>query len=291
MANELIPIDDNGFVIDNYATLELISKKILDSGISKCGNTVQIALIIVRGRSLGLDPFNSVQNIFIVNNQTAIRGDLAMALVERSGLLADKDHEYSGDGMERKCVVTVERKGRKPKSWSFSMQEAKQAGLLDKKGGWHTFPDSMLYYRALGFALRREFSEVMFGMHLFEEFDSIQEPQQPEKKKEGKPLAEVFAEEEKPQEEEKLVPEKPPRDPFPVQPPLDGESPQGQLLARAQADGIDEQTLLRIIERLKHEAVERIAELPEAKAKLFLMNWGQIRNYAKAFYPEIWGKK
>jgi hypothetical protein len=97
-----------------------------------------------------------------------------MALVERSGLFEDKEHVFEGDDGFRKCTVTVTRKGRKPKSWSFSMGEARVAGLLDRKSSpWATFPDSMLYYRALGFALRREFPDVLRGMHLTEEFDQM----------------------------------------------------------------------------------------------------------------------
>jgi hypothetical protein len=296
MGNEIIPINDQGFVYNDYSTLELISQKILNSGITKLGNVTQIALVIVRGRNLGLDLFISVENIFVVNNQTCVRGDLAMALVERSGLFVDKEHVFEGEGMNRTCTVTVQRKDRTPKSWSFSMANAKQAGLLDRRGGnWQTFPDSMLYYRALGFALRREFPDVLFGMHLIEEFDDddAMPASKKQEKLKGKPVIEMLAGEEKKQEEkpEPMEPEKPPRDPFPQPPAADGDSPQGQLLARAQQDGIDENALVQILQRLKHGQVEHLAELPADKAKLFLNNWDQIKHHSKVFYPELWGTK
>jgi hypothetical protein len=174
VSEEIIPISETGFVYDNYSALELICKKIMDSGITRLGNTAQIALVIMRGKSLGLDLFDSLENIHIINNKTTLAGDLAMALVEQSGHFVDKQHVYEGSGDNRSCTVTVQRKGREKKVWSFSMAEAKKAGLLEKKSSpWLTFPDSMLYYRALGFALRREFPDVLRGMHLSEELDQL----------------------------------------------------------------------------------------------------------------------
>lgn len=169
---QIIPISDKGeLVYTQWDQLTRISKQIMDAGITKLGNPTQINLIILKGRRLGLDMFEALENISVINNKTSINGALASALVERSGLLVDKSHEYTGDNEARKCSVTVQRKDRKPATWSFTIKEAKQAGLYPGKqgSGWSNYPDSMLYWRALGFCYRREFSDVLQGMYLTEE--------------------------------------------------------------------------------------------------------------------------
>jgi hypothetical protein len=254
----IIPIDDRGFVYDNYGTLEAICKKVLDSGISKLGNIQQIALVIVKGRSLGLDLFDSLENIHVINNKTTLSGDLAMFLVERSGLIEDKEHSFEGEGDTRKCTVTVTRKGRKPKVWSFSMPEAKKAGLLDRKSSpWITFPDSMLYYRALGFALRREFPDVLRGQHLTEELDQLPEekPAQasevkvspPPAKNNDAPIAEAI--------------------PAAV-------SPLENLIAFAAERGFGMEQLTDVVKKLRQ--ANSLEELSPEKIELLIKHWSSV---------------
>lgn len=262
--NSVIPIDDRGFVYDNYGTLESICKKVLDSGITKLGNIQQIALVIVKGRSLGLDLFDSLENIHVINNKTTLSGDLAMFLVERSGLIEDKEHVFEGEGDSRKCTVTVTRKGRKPKVWSFSIPEAKKAGLLDRKSSpWLTFPDSMLYYRALGFALRREFPDVLRGMHLTEEFDKITDEH-------GAPApAQVLKQAKVPElsvQLESVTPKESKAEGAPT--------PQERLLAFAAERGYDREQLNEILRKIKQ--ANSVDDLSSDKVHLLIRHWANI---------------
>jgi hypothetical protein len=263
--HSIIPIDDKGFVFNNYTTLEAICKKVLDSGISKLGNIQQIALVVVKGRSLGLDLFDALENIHVINNRTTLSGDLAMFLVERSGLIEDKEHVYEGEGESRKCTVTVTRKGRKPKVWSFSMPEAKKAGLLDRKSSpWITFPDSMLYYRALGFALRREFPDVLRGQHLTEEFDQL-----PEEKSAQASEVKVAAPPAKNNNTVSQVAMSEP-DPIPEEqgPSLDN------LVAFAAERGFSREQLNDVVKKLRQ--ANSLEELSAEKIELLIKHWSSV---------------
>jgi hypothetical protein len=110
----------------------------------------------------------------IINNRVGLMGDLALAMVEASGLLERKRVVYSGEGDTLVCEVTLQRKGREPQTYSFSVREAKAAGILDRRSGqgippWIAYPKRMTYYRALGFGLRDEFSDILKGTKTIEE--------------------------------------------------------------------------------------------------------------------------
>jgi hypothetical protein len=121
---------------------------------------------IMAGAELGLTPFAALQSIAVIGNNPAVWGDGLLALVEASGKMADI-HE-TDDGNEATC--RVERVGRKtPIVRTFSMEDAKKAGLAGKSGPWSQYPKRMRQMRARAFALRDGFSDVIRGMKTVEE--------------------------------------------------------------------------------------------------------------------------
>lgn len=121
---------------------------------------------IMAGAELGLTPFAALQSIAVIGNNPAVWGDGLLALVEASGKMADI-HE-TDDGNEATC--RVERIGRKtPIVRTFSMDDAKKAGLAGKSGPWSQYPKRMRQMRARAFALRDGFSDVIRGMKTVEE--------------------------------------------------------------------------------------------------------------------------
>ena len=90
-------------------------------------------------------------------------------MVEASGLLEQKRVEYSGEGDSLTCTVTLQRRGREPQIYSFSVKEARAAGIYDRSPTWRNYPRRMVYYRALGFGLRDEFADVLKGTKTVEE--------------------------------------------------------------------------------------------------------------------------
>lgn len=140
----------------------------------------QLIICWARGAELGLRPLQAVEGLVVINNRITIMGDVALGMVRASGQLEDEPEvEYSGEGDSLTCTVTVKRKGSKrARSASFSMAEAKSAGLLDRPAGrgippWKAYPRRMLYYRPLGFVLRDTFSDVLKGMPITEEMRDI----------------------------------------------------------------------------------------------------------------------
>jgi hypothetical protein len=141
---------------------------------------------MLKGQSLGLDPMTSIWNITTTNGRGSIMGDLALGLVRRSGLLKDFKREWVGTpgNDDYGCVISGRREEEPETSYSFTVGEARTAGLIRGdapdytklaegavKGVpvWYAHVKRMLYYRALGFFLRDTFSDVLMGIYLTEE--------------------------------------------------------------------------------------------------------------------------
>jgi hypothetical protein len=135
------------------------------------GNPGNIIVAIQWGAELGLAPMQAMQSIAVINGRPSIWGDTPLALVRASGLLDAIQEDIRDDG----ATCTVKRRGAVPISRTFTVDDAKLAGLWGKRGReggptpWVTYPKRMLQLRARAFALRDEFTDVLRGMPIGEE--------------------------------------------------------------------------------------------------------------------------
>ena len=77
------------------------------------GRKENVAIVLMLGHEIGVPGVAALQNIFIVNNRPSIYGDLATALVRRSGLVEKLSYSFDGAGPTLKCTAIGQRKGDK----------------------------------------------------------------------------------------------------------------------------------------------------------------------------------
>jgi hypothetical protein len=168
---QLMPIDFDG--VQRLATL-MHSTGMLPIG---CKTLPQAILLTAKGFELGV-PFTQISSgLMIVNNRPTVWGDLALALVLRSPECGGVSETVEGDGDNRtaRCVVRRVRKlidgnfGTTDTSRTFSVADAKKAGLWGKSGPWSNYPDRMLQMRARAFAIRDAFADMLGGVGIAEE--------------------------------------------------------------------------------------------------------------------------
>lgn len=128
-------------------------------------NPGNILVAIQWGMELGLQPMQAMQNIAVINGRPALWGDAVIALV-RSSPLCEYIYE-SDDGETATC--RVKRRNEEEQVRTFSMAEAKAAGLAGKQGPWSQYPKRMRQMRARAFAMRDVFPDVLRGMPVAEE--------------------------------------------------------------------------------------------------------------------------
>lgn len=131
-------------------------------------NPGNILVALQWGAEIGLQPLQAMQNISVINGRPAVWGDAMLAIVRGSGLL-----EYiKEEATDEVATCRIKRKGEDEAVRTFSMAEAKKAGLLNR-GVWTTYPKRMMQMRARAFALRDVFPDVLRGVGIAEEVRDI----------------------------------------------------------------------------------------------------------------------
>ena len=134
------------------------------------GKPTDILVAMQWGNEIGLAPLQALQNIAVINGKPSVYGDAAMALVQNSPVCEDIEEYVENEGTPNPVAVCIaKRKGRKPVTAKFSVDDAKRANLWGKQGPWTQYPKRMLAMRARGFALRDAFPDVLKGLITIEE--------------------------------------------------------------------------------------------------------------------------
>lgn len=140
-----------------------------------------VLIALQLGAEVGLTPMASVQNIAVVNNRPSIWGDAMLALCQASPSF-DRTRfkewiEGEGDKMVAHCQSA--RVGAPEDHTTFSVADAKAAGLWGKGGPWSQYPKRMLAMRARGFSLRNSCADLLKGIISREEAGDIVETVEP----------------------------------------------------------------------------------------------------------------
>jgi hypothetical protein len=127
----------------------------------KLGGDGLLALLF-KGRSLGLDPIDSVTgSLYMVNGKIEMAAQTMNYLIRRAGHSFMKG-EASDDTI---CILHGKRADNEDTmTCSFSIDDAKRAGIF--KGPWLTYPADMLFARALSRLGRQLFPDVIRGCYV-----------------------------------------------------------------------------------------------------------------------------
>ena len=139
-----------------------------------------IVVAIQMGLELGLSPMAALQNIAVINGRPTVWGDAQLAIVRGTGELEKFNEYYEENGTRllrnpstftdtTTAVCYVKRNGCEAQESSFSVADAKKAGLWGKQGPWSQYPARMLRFRARSFALRDNFGDALRGIRSTEE--------------------------------------------------------------------------------------------------------------------------
>ncbi len=132
----------------------------------------QVLVAIMAGAELGFAPFQAMQSFAVINGKPNIWGDALPALLWSRGFKIKEWFDNEDEPTKAFCRITrpdgdeIER--------SFSVGDAKKAGLLGKQGPWQQYQKRMLQMRARAFAARDGAADVLRGMHVAEEVQDYQ---------------------------------------------------------------------------------------------------------------------
>ncbi len=136
----------------------------------KAIRTPEQALAIMQtGKELGLGPMQALRSIHIIEGKPTMSADLIAALVHSrlpGSLLRVTE------STDLVCSIEAARPGREATLFSFSMEDAKRAGLTGKDN-WRKFPRAMLRARCITETARAVFADCVLGMYDPDELGAV----------------------------------------------------------------------------------------------------------------------
>jgi hypothetical protein len=147
-------------------------------------NAPLVMMGILKAMELGVPPQTGLAGLLPLNGRFAVWGDLAAALVHRTGQVAKQQTvevgalnfdpgAQIGDWPDaygiRFMIWRVDQDD--PYVGEFTVRDAKRAGLWNhpRKEPWIKYPRRMLYNRARAFALRDGFADGLHGLTIADE--------------------------------------------------------------------------------------------------------------------------
>lgn len=123
------------------------------------GKPQNVLLAVEFGRSLGLDPITAINMTHVVQGKPTASAQLVGALVRRAGHIL----RVKGDAQTATCQIVRSDDPGHPFTVTWTMQEAKDAGLLSNPT-WKNYPRAMLKARAITECARDACPEVLAGI-------------------------------------------------------------------------------------------------------------------------------
>lgn len=120
----------------------------------------QAMIIMLKGRELGIPPMQAFSSIAVVNGKPTMSAELMLSKIYQAVPGAIVDYVSTN---EIECVINAKRPGGKVARFSFSLEDAKRAGLLNK-GTWAAYPAAMLRARCISAMARAMFPDALSGV-------------------------------------------------------------------------------------------------------------------------------
>lgn len=119
------------------------------------------------GAELGMEPFQAIQSIAVIDGKPCLYGDGLIGVVRASPKCKWIQESVSEDGLSATCIT--QRDGDpEPISATYTMDNAIQAGISNKPN-WKKHPQRMLQMRARAYCLRDAYPDLLKGLGVAEE--------------------------------------------------------------------------------------------------------------------------
>lgn len=138
----------------------------------------QACVKVLAGKELGLSPFESMKNLYLINGKLAIQSNALASLIKMN-----KKYDYKVETLtSEECKIRFfQIEGDKLKDIGlseFSIKDAAKAGIINKDN-WKNYPRNQLFARALSNGVRWFCPDAACGWHTSEEMENVYEYNQP----------------------------------------------------------------------------------------------------------------
>ncbi len=143
-------------------------------------------MIIMQGMEIGVPPMQAVQLLAMINGRITAHSEAVPGLLLAHGFKIKETWSGSDLADDWTCSIELTRPDGASNIGSFSVKDAKQAGLWDQSptktvygktkpndSAWFRYPKRMLKARALGFASKDGGADALKGIQVREEAEDM----------------------------------------------------------------------------------------------------------------------
>lgn len=175
------PVPPGFLTRSHYEGFQDLVMNAVAEGMFPRGLTAKKAIMIaLKAHELGLEPLYGLSVLFEVGGRVSLEGEAMLALVLKRYPSAQVRYLEQSNS---KVVIEMSRPGGQPSQFSFTIEQAIQAGLVQEvkqdgtvvssKDVWKKYTQDMLCWRAVVRGVRRLFPECIMGTYLPDEIDNI----------------------------------------------------------------------------------------------------------------------
>jgi hypothetical protein len=154
---------------DTWRIAETLSKSSLVRSALR-NKPEDVMLMLMQGLELGLKPIQAITQIYVVDGVPSLSSKLKIALVRQSPVCEYFTCTFTDD---TKATFETKRKGQKPVTLTFTIEQANAYGLTTKDN-WKK-KAVMLRWRAGGQLCDLEYSDVIGGVQTYDEAREMRE--------------------------------------------------------------------------------------------------------------------
>jgi hypothetical protein len=150
-----------------WEILSLEARTLFASGLvpPELNDLDKVMVVVLKGWELSIPATYAVTNILIQRGRATCSAELMLSLIYR-------DHGNKAmclvESSTERCTFEYRRNGNEPQRYSFTMDDARTAGL-GTKGTWLTYPMALLRARCISAIARFAFPDSIGGMYTPEE--------------------------------------------------------------------------------------------------------------------------
>lgn len=151
---------------DKWSMIQAVAPAMHAARLFNVASPEQAMAIMLKGHELGMGLTASFELVQVVEGRPALSPRGCLALIHNSPLCAGlKIEDLVGpDGKPAGCRVWMKRSNGFEYTTTFTMDDAKRAGLVKPQSGWDKYPDKMCKWRAVGFCADTVFPDIIGGM-------------------------------------------------------------------------------------------------------------------------------
>lgn len=156
MGNELAV---SRITISSFSDISMVANWAYKSGNFGLKSVDDAAIKILYGVEMGLSSLQALTSLNMVQGKITLSSNLVAALIKRSG----RYNYIVAEWTDERCEIQFRDNGEPIGVTSFTMTDAKRAGLLRNGGGWEKYPKAMLFARAITQGARAYCADVFVG--------------------------------------------------------------------------------------------------------------------------------